>query len=73
MHSTWTGREPASLNQAWVLSEQHITAGGTDQAQVVYHPASHFWPLQGIETAIFGGLALALILFAGWWTNRRSA
>jgi hypothetical protein len=39
----------------------------------VYHPASHFWPLQLIETALFGGAALALIGFAVWWTLRRTA
>jgi hypothetical protein len=39
----------------------------------VYHPASHFWPLQLVETAVFGGAALALIAFAGWWTLRRTA
>jgi hypothetical protein len=39
----------------------------------VYHPPSHFWPLQLAETAIFGGAALALIGFAVWWTLRRIA
>jgi hypothetical protein len=39
----------------------------------VYHPASHFWPLQLFETAIFGGAAVALIAFAAWWTLRRTA
>jgi len=39
----------------------------------IYHPASHFWPLQLVETAVFGGAALALIAFAGWWTLRRTA
>jgi hypothetical protein len=39
----------------------------------VYHPASHFWPLQLAETAIFGGVAVALIGFAVWWTLRRTA
>jgi hypothetical protein len=39
----------------------------------VYHPSGQFWALQGIETALFGGTALALILFAAWWTQRRVA
>ena len=39
----------------------------------VYQPPSHFWPLQGIETAIFGLTALALITFAAWWTHQRTA
>jgi hypothetical protein len=37
-----------------------------------YHPASHFWPLQLIETALFGGAALALVGFAAWWMLRRA-
>lgn len=37
----------------------------------VYHPASRFWLFQGIETAIFGGVAVALILFAAWWVHER--
>jgi hypothetical protein len=32
----------------------------------VYQPESHFWPLQLTETALFGGVALLLIAFAGW-------
>jgi hypothetical protein len=48
--------------------------GKNDIAYVhaVYHPASHFWPLQLIETALFGGAALALIGFAVWWMLRRT-
>ena len=37
----------------------------------VYQPAGRFWLFQGIETAIFGGLALALIVFAVWWVRNR--
>lgn len=36
-----------------------------------YHPESHFWPLQLIETAIFLGGAAALIGFAAWYLLRR--
>jgi hypothetical protein len=36
----------------------------------VYEPASRFWALQGIETTLFAGTGLVLILFAGWWTLR---
>jgi hypothetical protein len=45
----------------------------TGYMHTVYHPASHFWPLQGIETALFGAVALVLIGFAAWWTHERSA
>jgi hypothetical protein len=37
----------------------------------VYHPASRFWLFQGIEAAIFVGLALALGGFAVWWVRDR--
>jgi hypothetical protein len=54
--------------------------GGLDKACVqthglynlaVYQPAGRFWLFQGIEAAIFGGLALALIGFAVWWVRNR--
>ena len=38
----------------------------------IYEPASRFWALQGIETGIFGGAALVLLLFTAWWTHQRS-
>jgi hypothetical protein len=37
----------------------------------VYQPASRFWLFQGIETALFGGVALALLAFAAWWIHDR--
>jgi hypothetical protein len=39
----------------------------------VYQPASHFWALQGIETALFAGVGVALIAFAAWWAHERIA
>lgn len=39
----------------------------------VYQPASHFWSLQLVETAIFGAIALSLLGFAAWWTRSRVA
>ena len=38
----------------------------------VYQPPGHFWTLQTVETAIFAGVALALLAFAGWWTRARA-
>jgi hypothetical protein len=46
--------------------------GGEPLFRVVYHPASHFWPLQLAETGLFLGLALVLIAFAAWWTHERT-
>jgi hypothetical protein len=40
--------------------------------EVVYQPASHFWPLQLTETGLFVGLAALLIAFAAWWTHERT-
>jgi hypothetical protein len=40
---------------------------------VVYQPAGRFWALQGIETAIFAGSALALIALAAWSIHQRAS
>src|SRR5262249_52655773 len=37
----------------------------------VYQPAGRFWLFQGIETAMFGGVALALLAFTAWWIHER--
>jgi hypothetical protein len=37
----------------------------------VYQPASRFWLFQGIETAIFTGLAAVLLGAAIWWLRHR--
>ena len=53
----------------------HVKAFGDGPAgfmHAVYHPNSHFWALQGIETALFGVAAIALVGFAAWWTLRRA-
>jgi len=45
---------------------------GGPLVETVYHPASHFWPLQLAETGLFLGLAVLLIGFAAWWTHERT-
>jgi hypothetical protein len=41
---------------------------------VTYQPASRYWAFQGIETAIYVALALALAGFCFWWIRgNRSA
>jgi hypothetical protein len=37
----------------------------------VYHPDSHFWPLQLVESGIFAGAAIACIGFSAWYMLRR--
>ncbi|SNT08463.1 ABC-2 family transporter protein [Actinomadura meyerae] len=39
--------------------------------QVVYHPASRFWPLQWAETGLFAVLTLGLCGLCFHWTRRR--
>ena len=56
----------ANFNQC----EQWIDSLGLRQ-DLTYHPASHFWPLQLIETGIFVGIAVLLAGFCFWWTRRR--
>jgi hypothetical protein len=71
--------DPRVLQHAWVLSEQMVGVQAKTSpnpfadahVHVTYFPASDFWALQGIETALFGGIGLALIAFAGWWTLHR--
>jgi hypothetical protein len=39
---------------------------------VTYQPGDRFWLFQGIETAIFGGLAVALLALTVWWVRERA-
>jgi hypothetical protein len=36
-----------------------------------FQPGSRYWAFQGIETAIFTGLAVALLALSVWWVRRR--
>jgi ABC-type transport system involved in multi-copper enzyme maturation permease subunit len=45
----------------------------THYFHAIYHPASHFWPLQSVEFAIFAGAAALLLGLAALWTTRRIA
>jgi hypothetical protein len=49
-----------------------LTSHGVREA-VSYQPASHYWPLQVIETGIFLALALALAWFCFRRLDRRLA
>lgn len=40
---------------------------------IVYQPASRFWIFQGIESAIFLGIAAALLALTVWWALRHIA
>lgn len=46
---------------------------GVRFTHATYFPAHDFWALQGLEVALYGGVALLLIAFAAWWTHSRAA
>ena len=66
-------RAAASHIKNAIVDGNCIVQNGAGYMHAVYQPASRFWLLQGIETALFGGTALALILFAAWWTHQHFA
>ena len=61
------GAHAAHIDQAC------LAAHGVRYTQATYFPAHDFWALQGIETALYGGVAVLLIAFAAWWTHSRAA
>jgi hypothetical protein len=52
--------------------EQWVATLGLRQ-DVTYHPASHFWPLQWVESGLFLAAAVVLIGFCYWWIRQRRA
>jgi hypothetical protein len=38
---------------------------------ITYQPADRFWPFQAIESAIFLGVAAALLVLTVWWVQHR--
>jgi hypothetical protein len=54
-----------------IVSRDCLAQHGAAFNHAVYQPASRFWLFQGIELAIFGGVAFALIAFAAWWVHER--
>ncbi len=76
MHGTVNGHQFSTAGGGGFLGgHAQIAAPGINHAlfHVVYQPESHFWPLQLTETSLFTGTAVALILFAAWWTHQRTA
>lgn len=60
------------LQASPVKCEEWIGSLGLRQ-DLVYHPGSHFWPLQWAEAGLFIGLAAVLAAFCFWWIRRRIA
>jgi hypothetical protein len=60
-------------DHARVVDPTCLAKQGLGYVHAVYQPASRFWLFQGIETALLGGLAVALILLAAWWMHERTS
>lgn len=83
-HLAWWWEDPAGarIDERQLFELCPPAGGGPDAFQacidrngltqfMTYHPDSHYWPIQLIETAIFAGAGLLLLAFAGWWIMRR--
>jgi hypothetical protein len=57
-------------NQGFQACVNWIGSLGLRQ-DLAYQPASHFWPLQFVETGVFLAAAVLLAGFCFWWTRRR--
>jgi hypothetical protein len=71
--TTFTG--PADLTKCGPdgsPNECHEWLGSLGLRQdLLYHPGSHFWPLQWAEAGVFIGLAGLLAAFCFWWIRHR--
>jgi hypothetical protein len=67
------GCSKAFKSHAQIIDPACLARNGVGYNHVVFQPASRFWLFQGIETAIFGGVGLALIAFAAWWVHERTS
>jgi hypothetical protein len=56
-----------------VAAQACLAKHGEGFMHAVFQPASRFWALQGIETALFGGIGLVLIALSAWWVHQRAA
>jgi len=58
--------------QTQAITQGCLAQHGGGYNHAVYQPAIRFWAFQVIETALFGGISLALIGFAAWWIHERT-
>jgi hypothetical protein len=63
-------RPTGGVTQSGAGLQRCLDSNGIREA-VSYQPASRYWPLQWVETALFGTLALALVGFCFWRLSRR--
>jgi hypothetical protein len=63
---------PADIDSA-VAAQQRCFQDHDIYMTTLYHPASRYWIFQGIETAIFLGMAAILLALTYYWVTRRIA
>jgi hypothetical protein len=61
-----------SVGAAKSVAAACLARHGAGFNHAVYIPANRFWPLQGVEAALFAGIGGVLITFAAWWLLRRA-
>jgi hypothetical protein len=75
---TVNGRVIQSVSSSGGVIGEHAQlaapgSGTNAVSHAIYQPASFFWTLQLRETGLFTAIAVLLILFAAWWTQRQAA
>lgn len=68
--SAATRTSPDGVSQSGAGLQHCLDSHGIREA-VSYQPASHYWPLQWVETGLFCALALALAWSCFWRLSRR--
>jgi hypothetical protein len=64
---------PQACRQVWYsdIKLSRCLANHGFRALLSYQPAGRYWPLQGIEVAIYVTAAFACAAFASWWVIQR--
>ena len=70
LHRSRRPHELRPERAAWTSAASWLGSLGLRQ-DLLYHPGSHFWPLQWAEAGIFIGLAALLAAFCFWWIRHR--
>ena len=72
-HNITPNQLPEACRQVWYSDVRLGRCLGDHgfHALLSYQPAGRYWPLQGIEVAIYVAAALACAAFASWWVIRR--
>ncbi|MFJ8312891.1 MULTISPECIES: ABC transporter permease subunit [unclassified Streptomyces] len=70
---TSSGQRVGQVDECFAADnyQQCLTQHGVTGQWAEYHPTSHLWPLQWMETGVCLAAAAALGIFCFWWTRRR--